>query len=132
TAVDHQDAHRSGWRRLRVKDTRPPRRPAGADQACRTRGNASGKRAFAPRPVVGPATGRSGARSARPPAPSSQDHARSGRYMSAMFRALATPNYRIYIAGAFVSNIGTWLQRVAQDWLVLELTHSGTAIGITT
>lgn len=52
--------------------------------------------------------------------------------MSAMFRALATPNYRIYIAGAFVSNIGTWLQRVAQDWLVLELTHSGTAIGITT
>lgn len=49
-----------------------------------------------------------------------------------MFRALGTPNYRIYLAGAFVSNIGTWLQRVAQDWLVLELTHSGTAIGITT
>ncbi len=41
-------------------------------------------------------------------------------------------NYRIYAAGAFVSNIGTWMQRVAQDWLVLELTHSGTALGITT
>jgi MFS family permease len=31
-----------------------------------------------------------------------------------------------------VSNTGTWMQRVAQDWLVLELTHnSGTALGIT-
>lgn len=31
-----------------------------------------------------------------------------------------------------VSNIGTWVQRVAQDWLVLQLTHSGTALGIVT
>jgi MFS family permease len=49
------------------------------------------------------------------------------------FRALAEPNYRKYLAGSFVSNIGTWMQRVAQDWLVLELSGgSGLAVGITT
>nr|WP_246279663.1 MFS transporter [Psychromicrobium silvestre] len=43
-------------------------------------------------------------------------------------------NYRLWVTGALVSNIGTWMQRVAQDWLVLTvLTHqSGTAVGITT
>jgi MFS family permease len=50
-----------------------------------------------------------------------------------MFAALANRNYRIYVTGSFVSNIGTWMQRVAQDWLVLELSHgSGLAVGITT
>ncbi|MCW2809730.1 MAG: putative major facilitator superfamily transporter [Friedmanniella sp.] len=50
-----------------------------------------------------------------------------------MFAALANRNYRIYLSGSFVSNIGTWMQRVAQDWLVLELSHgSGLAVGITT
>ena len=53
--------------------------------------------------------------------------------MSPTFRALAVRNYRIYAAGALVSNVGTWMQRVAQDWLVLQLTdNSGTALGITT
>ena len=42
-------------------------------------------------------------------------------------------NYRLFAAGQVVSNTGSWMQRVAQDWLVLELTHnSGTALGITT
>jgi MFS family permease len=50
-----------------------------------------------------------------------------------MFAALANRNYRTYLAGSFVSNIGTWMQRVAQDWLVLELSNgSGLAVGITT
>jgi MFS family permease len=50
-----------------------------------------------------------------------------------MFRALTEPNYRWYLAGAFVSNIGIWMQRVAQDWLVLELSGgSALALGITT
>jgi MFS family permease len=50
-----------------------------------------------------------------------------------MFAALSNRNYRIYVSGSFVSNVGTWMQRVAQDWLVLELSHgSGLAIGITT
>ena len=48
------------------------------------------------------------------------------------FKALSIRNYRIYAMGGFVSNIGTWMQRVAQDWLILQLTHSGTALGITT
>lgn len=53
--------------------------------------------------------------------------------MSPTFRALANPNYRRYAAGSIVSNVGTWMQRVAQDWLVLLLSgYSGTAIGITT
>ena len=51
-----------------------------------------------------------------------------------MFAALGTPNYRLWMMGALVSNIGTWMQRVAQDWLVLTVLtdHSGTATGITT
>ncbi|WP_028266556.1 MFS transporter [Arthrobacter sp. MA-N2] len=54
--------------------------------------------------------------------------------MSAMFRALENRNYRLWASGALVSNIGTWMQRVAQDWLVLTVLtdHSGTAVGITT
>ncbi|PID53380.1 MAG: MFS transporter [Micrococcales bacterium] len=51
-----------------------------------------------------------------------------------VFASLSVPNYRRYAAGALVSNTGTWMQRVAQDWLVLtELTgHSAVAVGITT
>src|SRR5215472_16636766 len=46
------------------------------------------------------------------------------------FRSLSTRNYRLFAAGQVVSNTGTWMQRVAQDWLVLQLTHgSGTALG---
>ncbi|WP_423181973.1 MFS transporter [Arthrobacter sp. NyZ413] len=54
--------------------------------------------------------------------------------MSSTFRALRNPNYRLWASGAVVSNIGTWMQRVAQDWLVLTVLtdHSGTAVGITT
>jgi len=53
--------------------------------------------------------------------------------VSPTFRALRVRNYRVYAAGAFVSNTGTWMQRVAQDWLVLQLTgNSGAALGITT
>ncbi|MEO6200525.1 MAG: MFS transporter, partial [Cryobacterium sp.] len=49
-----------------------------------------------------------------------------------MFRSLGGLNYRIWFAGALVSNIGTWMQRTAQDWIVLtELTdHNATAVGI--
>ncbi|WP_122818663.1 MFS transporter [Nocardioides pantholopis] len=53
--------------------------------------------------------------------------------MSPTFRSLANPNYRRYVAGSAVSNTGTWMQRVAQDWMVLSLPGgSGTALGITT
>jgi MFS family permease len=50
-----------------------------------------------------------------------------------MFRSLRIRNYRLFAGGQVVSNIGTWMQRVAQDWLVLDLTHnSGTALGVVT
>ena len=54
--------------------------------------------------------------------------------MSPTFSALSIRNYRIYAVGALVSNVGTWMGRVAQDWLVLtELTdHSSSALGIVT
>jgi MFS family permease len=52
--------------------------------------------------------------------------------MSPTFGALEVRNYRIYATGTLVSNTGTWMQRVAQDWLVLQLTHSGSSLGITT
>ena len=43
-------------------------------------------------------------------------------------------NYRLYAAGALVSNVGTWVGRVAQDWVVLtELTdHDAAALGLVT
>ncbi|KQR51443.1 MFS transporter [Leifsonia sp. Leaf336] len=49
-----------------------------------------------------------------------------------MFRSLAGVNYRIWAAGALVSNVGTWMQRTAQDWIVLtQLTHNNaSAVGI--
>jgi len=52
--------------------------------------------------------------------------------VSSTFRSLHIRNYRLWAAGALVSNVGTWMQRTAQDWLVLtHLTdHNATAVGI--
>lgn len=49
-----------------------------------------------------------------------------------VFRSLGTFNYRVWITGSFVSNVGTWVQRTAQDWLVLTILthHSAAAVGI--
>ena len=52
--------------------------------------------------------------------------------MSPTFRSLYIRNYRVYAMGAIVSNVGTWMQRVAQDWLILVLTGSGAALGLVT
>ena len=53
--------------------------------------------------------------------------------MSPTFRSLRIRNYRLYATGGLISNIGTWMQRIAQDWLVLELTdNNGIALGVTT
>jgi MFS family permease len=50
-----------------------------------------------------------------------------------LFQSMHVRNYRLFASGQVVSLTGTWMQRVAQDWLVLELSHnSGTALGITT
>ncbi|OIK26971.1 MFS transporter [Streptomyces malaysiense] len=49
-----------------------------------------------------------------------------------MFSSLKVRNYRLFFIGQVVSNTGTWMQRIAQDWLVLSLTGSSAAVGITT
>ncbi|WP_188944143.1 MFS transporter [Nakamurella endophytica] len=49
-----------------------------------------------------------------------------------MFAALRVRNYRLFFLGQVVSNTGTWMQRIAQDWLVLQLTDSPFAVGVTT
>ncbi|GAB1818305.1 MFS transporter [Herbidospora sp. RD11066] len=50
--------------------------------------------------------------------------------MRRAFRSLSIPNYRLYFAGHAVSVAGTWMQRVAQDWLVLSLSGSAVDLGI--
>ncbi|WP_079129768.1 MFS transporter [Streptomyces thermovulgaris] len=80
----------------------------------------------------------SGADSA--PAPTHHDNAqnasesprRTSPRTSSMFSSLRIRNYRLFFFGQVVSNIGTWMQRIAQDWLVLSLTGSSAAVGITT
>jgi len=54
--------------------------------------------------------------------------------VSPTFHSFRYANYRLWFTGAFVANIGTWMQRVAQDWLVLTVLtdDSGVAVGVTT
>jgi MFS family permease len=47
------------------------------------------------------------------------------------FAPLTSRGYRTYLTGQSLANIGTWMQSIAQDWLVLDLTHSSTAVGVT-
>jgi MFS family permease len=47
------------------------------------------------------------------------------------FAALTSRSYRIYLGGQSLANTGTWMQSIAQDWLVFDLTHSSTCVGIT-
>ena len=48
------------------------------------------------------------------------------------FSSLKIRNYRLFATGAVVSNTGSWMSRIAQDWLVLSITGSSFAVGITT
>jgi MFS family permease len=52
------------------------------------------------------------------------------RRRSGMFRALSNRDFRLFWTGAFLSNIGTWMQAVAQGWLVLQLTNSPFWLGL--
>ncbi|MFD7875600.1 MFS transporter [Streptomyces sp. NPDC059766] len=72
----------------------------------------------------------SGAPSA--PAPTIHDISPGRSRRSSMFSSLKIRNYRLFFIGQVVSNTGTWMQRIAQDWLVLSLTGSSTAVGVTT
>ncbi|MGH8775974.1 MAG: MFS transporter [Jiangellaceae bacterium] len=51
--------------------------------------------------------------------------------LRATFASLSTRNYRLFFTGQTISVMGTWMQKIAQAWLVLELTGSGTLLGIT-
>ncbi|MFW3169564.1 MFS transporter [Geodermatophilus sp. CPCC 206100] len=51
-------------------------------------------------------------------------------FVRRVFASLDSRNYRRYLAGQAVSYTGTWMQTVAQAWLVLQLTGSGTALGV--
>ncbi|MCX4233597.1 MFS transporter [Streptomyces sp. NPDC020707] len=72
----------------------------------------------------------SGADSA--PAPAAHDTPHDPKTRSSMFSSLKIRNYRLFFTGQVVSNTGTWMQRIAQDWLVLSLTGSSAAVGFTT
>jgi len=56
--------------------------------------------------------------------------ARPAQSAGGMFRALSHRNFRLFWAGAFLSNVGTWMQAVAQGWLVLQLTNSPFWLGV--
>src|SRR4051812_9170583 len=45
------------------------------------------------------------------------------------FRALRHRNFRLFLGGQIVSLVGTWMQNVAQSWLVYRLTHSALLLG---
>src|SRR5699024_2591323 len=53
--------------------------------------------------------------------------------MSQTFRSLSEPNYRHWLAGALISNTGTWMQRTAQDWIFLTMltANNASAMGFT-
>ncbi|WUK13637.1 MFS transporter [Kitasatospora sp. NBC_00374] len=129
--------------------------PAAASAAIRTddsttdpaAGTAATAESQAPAPVGLPGTGdddpceRTAAASTAASAPSGDSSTRSSgvgptgaRFTrpGGMFSSLRVRNYRYFFAGQIVSNSGTWMQRIAQDWLVLSLTGSPFAVGVTT
>ena len=57
--------------------------------------------------------------------------AENDRQPRGAFAALSSRSYRIYIGGQSLANAGSWMQGIAQDWLIFSLTHSSTAVGVT-
>jgi MFS family permease len=57
--------------------------------------------------------------------------AEANRQPRGAFGALSSRSYRIYIAGQSLANTGAWMQTIAQDWLIFNLTHSSAAVGVT-
>ncbi|AEW94766.1 MULTISPECIES: MFS transporter [Streptomycetaceae] len=66
------------------------------------------------------------------PAPGSNPTTPTTTAKRSTFSSLKVRNYRLFATGAVISNTGTWMSRIAQDWLVLSLTGSSTAVGVTT
>jgi MFS family permease len=59
-----------------------------------------------------------------------QVESRNNRGVNEMFRALRHRNFRLFWSGAFLSNTGTWMQAVAQGWLVLSISNSPFYLGL--
>ena len=57
--------------------------------------------------------------------------ARERRQPGGAFAALTSRGFRIYLGGQSLANTGSWMQRIAQDWLIFSLTRSSTAVGVT-
>jgi MFS family permease len=76
--------------------------------------------------------GRTGVRLRRHGGPASAEPSPAHAALRRTFRSFRRRNFRLYYAGLLVSNVGTWLQLVAQSWLVLKLTDDGRALGIVT
>src|SRR3984957_20569528 len=53
------------------------------------------------------------------------------RHPGGAFATLSSRSYRIYLGGQSLANAGSWMQSIAQDWLIFSLTHSSTAVGVT-
>jgi hypothetical protein len=51
-------------------------------------------------------------------------------HSSPLWRSLRHRNYKLYLAGQLVSVCGTWMQQVAQSWLIYRLTGSATLLGV--
>ena len=122
--AQHAHAHFPAARRERHRAG--DRRHARADP--RMTGLASEAAPAGSEPGPGPAPGPAqGLRSEPAFEPASEESPVKGT-----FRSLRGFNYRVWACGALVSNVGTWMQRMAQDWLVLtELTHNNaTAVGV--
>src|SRR5437870_9809841 len=51
-------------------------------------------------------------------------------FVYSLWRSLRHRNYKLYLCGQLVSLCGTWMQQIAQSWLVYRLTGSATALGI--
>jgi predicted MFS family arabinose efflux permease len=63
------------------------------------------------------------------PAAAAVPSGRTGRRLPVALRSLAHRDYRLWAAADVVSTIGSWMQLVAQNWIVLQLTHSPAALG---
>src|SRR5215211_996639 len=133
-ALDHPDRRTARGARARRARRRPRGPPLVADLrharragASRRLGHAQGRLPLpAPRGARprGPRNARAGRRAAR-------GLARVTAALDRTFSSLRIPNYRRYCAGQIVSISGNWMQIVAEMWLIVQLTGSGAAVGIT-
>src|SRR3954470_13550812 len=117
---------------------RPGRPPLLADLRQRRRADAAAPPALAKEPVPRAPARRPGRRRGRhararrghPRADARRGGAPVTAALGRSFDSLSVPNYRRYFTGQVVSLAGNWMQTVAEVWLILRLTGSGTMVGL--